>query len=195
MKRILAIAVLGAGALAALLSCASLPEPEGPDTALVIGSFTMAFPDGFFGGVPRTFTQGAKLYFANLRTSKSFSILSDSRGYFSFLSNGTDEYAFVGGEMKLNETGRQSSFGGRVMRRFPTVPGKVVYLGHFTLSFTHPQKTAKQANKAIIWNYEEVVDLEWRDEELQQYLAAKSPDSAWLQRELRRQASYELPTK
>ena len=193
MKRILAMAALGAGVFAALFACASLPEPESPDNAMVIGSFAMAFPDGFFGGPSRTFTQGAKLYFYNYRTSKTFSVMTDPRGYYSFLSNGTDKYAFLAGEMSLNETGRKSSFSGQIMRAFPTVPGKVVYLGHFTLSFAKPDRTGKQADKATIWNYEKVVNQKWQDELLQQYLTENSPDSAWLQREIVRQASYRMP--
>jgi len=194
MKRRAIFAGLAAGVLAMLLACATVPEPGGPDNALVTGSFIIDFPDGFFGQADRTFRSGVKLYFANVRTSKTFSLLTGQEGYFSYLSNGSDKYALIAYAMSTNETGQQTEFGGEVMRGFPTTPGKVVYLGHFTASFTKPNKTTRQAlgQATTFWDYEKAVTQKWEDDLLLQYLRETSPDSAWLERELLRQGSYTL---
>jgi len=172
MKQALLAAALAAGVLVATLSCVSLPEPEGPDNALVIGSLVVDFPEGCFGGAVRSFRSGVKIHFANLRTKKTFSVTTD-QGYFCFLSNGQDQYALIGYEMKYNETGSR---------------------GSFVATWTNARKSTKQSlgQAMTYWEYDRALGHSWQDELLDEYLESRGPQSAWRQREVLRQASYDI---
>ncbi len=193
MRFRLLTATLAAAMLAATLSCVNLPEPEGPDNALVIGSFVVDFPEGCFGGAIRSFRSGVKIHFANLRTKKTFFVTTD-QGYFCFLSNGEDQYALVGYEMKYNETGSQGRFGDRVMKRLPVAPGKVIYLGSFVATWTNARKSTRQSlgQAMTYWEYDRALGHSWEDGLLEEYLESRGPESGWRQREVLRQASYDI---
>lgn len=54
-----------------LVSCASFPEPKEEGDSLVIGSFVVDFPDGFFNKAPRTVKEGVWIEFENITTKNN----------------------------------------------------------------------------------------------------------------------------
>ena len=164
-----------------LLACASIPAPEGPDDSLVIGCFTLDFPDGFFDQTKRTITSGVTLNFINETTGKKFWITT-SDGFYQFLSNGTDSYLFD--SYHLQSSG--GSVGGEFNKNLPLKPHCVVYLGHMTVIYAKPQKTHKTSmdEKTVYWNYERSVKMLFNEGELRTYLSSKDPQSPWLDYEV-----------
>lgn len=68
LKALFLVAVLD------VLSCAGIPKPETPQDTLIIGSFVLDFPDGFFDDPSRAITSGIELTITNTTKDSSFSV-------------------------------------------------------------------------------------------------------------------------
>lgn len=172
------IAILGL--LPLLLSCASFPEPEAPENSLVIGYLVLDYPDGYFEHGRRTFTSGITVNLTNQASGRKF-WLTTSNGFFHFLSNGTDSYTLD--TYKLSVEGATSE--GRLKRSFTTKPHSVVYLGHLTLTYAHPQKKVSNLDtKLVYWDYEFSSSFKYNEGDLQTYLQSRDPDGPWQEYEV-----------
>ena len=172
------------GVMVLLLSCATMPVPEGEGNSLVIGSFILDFPDGFFNLSSRKFDMNVKLQFRNVTQDKSFTIYT-TRGYFYFLTNGTDKYVlerFSLGETRIGDG--TYTFGGETLNfEISTTPNKVIYLGHIV--FTEAGSTAaKRSGSSTLYDFEPSVSVDWNKDLLYQYINYEQEDSPWLKYEL-----------
>ena len=95
MKRLLSAVVIAG----LLVSCAGFPQPVEEATTLIIGSWILDFPDGFFDTPARQFDMNVQLSFHNTTQDKRFAIYTN-RGYFYFQSNGTDDYVLEKFQLK-----------------------------------------------------------------------------------------------
>ena len=172
------------GVMVLLLSCATMPLPKGEGNSLVIGSFILDFPDGFFDLQPRKFDINVKLQFRNVTQDKSFRLYT-SRGYFHFLTNGTDEYVleyFNLGKTKIGDT--TYTFGGATLNfEISTMPNKVIYLGHVVFTYAVPDRDKKRGG-TIYYNFEPSSSTDWNKDLMLQYISDQQKDSPWLQYEI-----------
>jgi hypothetical protein len=184
MKKAILTATIAAVLLAALASCASIPKPSDENTALVIGNLVLDFPDGFFRAYARTVEDRVRVEIVNKTQQSKFSMYTKD-GYFSFLSNGTDEYVLMtySYETQMSGGGKGSIGGQEIMGQISTTPGKVVYVGHITITYNAPNKSTTLGGGAqTFWNYDVNFDLDWNTSALEEYLATKDPDGTWLSR-------------
>jgi len=177
MKRWIAIL----GLLPLLLSCASFPEPEAPESSLVIGYLVLDYPDGWFDQAKRTIASGVTLYFTNQSSGNKF-WLTTSQGYFQFLSNGTDSYSLESYKVTVD----RSTSSGDISLKFTAKPHTVVYLGHHTMIHTDPQKTTKTTpeGRGTYWTYKRSTNSQEKEGEMLTYLKSKDPESPWLEYEV-----------
>jgi hypothetical protein len=180
MKKLLVIVSV----MVLLISCTTmLPLPEQEGNSLVIGSFILDFPDGFFNLSPRKFDMNVQLHFKNVTQGSSFT-LRTSRGYFYFLTNGTDKYVleyFKLGETKIGDT--TYTFGGETLNfQILTTPNKVIYLGHIV--FTEAgSDAAKRSGRTSIYEFEPSTTVDWNRDFLLQYISDHQ-GGPWLQYEI-----------
>jgi hypothetical protein len=171
-----------------LTSCGSLPKPQaGSDQSLVIGSFRLDFPDGYFKDPPRGIDSGIAMDIANQTKGSSFTVVTGKGGYFYFLSNGTDEYLIKSFQYDETSTitGGTSRLSGTVGTMFKSSPRCVVYLGHTALRYMKPkledQGMTKPGSVESSWNYAVSQSREDRRDELRTFLE----NSDWAGYEMR----------
>jgi hypothetical protein len=168
-----------------LAGCASIPAPEDESTALVIGRLSLGFPDGFFRQSARTIRYGVTVHFQNVTKQSRFSVKT-SDGYYYFLSNGTDKYVLVSYEYREQSGAGNITLGGeKIMREFVPEPGKVVYVGDITYTYSAPDivKTESGGTHST-WNYVVTRDDGSDLEGVREYLRDKDNSGAWLQRDI-----------
>jgi hypothetical protein len=183
MKRLCCAAGIVA-LIAALVSCAGFPEPESSDDSLVIGSLILDFPDGFFDTPPQEFDMNVKINFKNTTKDTSFSLYT-SRGYYYFLTNGTDEYVledFLLQQVVIGNS-RYTFGGGQLKLPIAATPGKVIYLGHLVVTYAAPQAT-KRRGQSTYFDYKSSASLNWDENTLLQYIRQQQPNSPWLDLEV-----------
>ena len=177
MKRCFVIA----GVMLLLLSCGTIPAPKSKGNSLVIGSIILDFTDGFFDLPPRKFETNVKLQFKNVTQGKSFTLYT-SRGYFHFLTNGTDEYIlekFSLGETQIGDT--IYTFGGATINfEIPSMLHKVIYIGHIV--FTYSVSEADKRNDITTYfNFKSSTSVDWNKDLVVQYISDKQKNSPWLE--------------
>jgi len=172
-----------------LVSCSGIPPAEKSGDTLVIGSFVVDFPDGFFNEEPRTFFSGLALTFKNVTQDNSFTIATTDNGYFWFLSNGTDSYELA--KYRYNyESGSRRRFvlDTKIGYSFTALPQSVLYVGHLKLTYSRPQKpdpTAYGGSKRVVeWNFDTAWNRDYRTEELSAQLNRIPGGSSWLSRKV-----------
>ncbi len=175
MKHVLLI--LGIGLV--LASCASLPEPEGEGTSLVIGHLTLDFPDGFFDMPARTIQNGIKINFLNATRQTKFSLQTLS-GYYYFLANGTDSYVLESYEYEFEHVTMSRS---EVKWEIAVTPDKVYYLGHLTISYLTPKLTLESGSSRR-WSYTPDSSMKWDKDAVRLFIRKSKPDSRWLEYEV-----------
>jgi hypothetical protein len=177
-------AILAICALAALSSCASMPvpEPEGEGDSLVIGYFALDFPDGYFNYPPRKIVDRIQLIFLNETRKTRFS-LTTSAGYYCFLANGTDDYSLE--SYGYEDVGAQARLGpAKVDWKFGITPGKVVYLGHLTISYKSEKMKVEASSERRSSSFDVDSSYRWEEEATLQYIETLNPESRWLDCEL-----------
>ena len=179
MKRILFVGGVIAVA-AVMLSCAGFPEPAGDGNSLVVGSFVLDFPDGFFDTPPKKFDMNVQLSFRNSTKNSRFDIYTN-RGYFHFQTNGTDEYVLEDFQLLKTKIGNTMyNFpGAKIDMKIANSPNKVIYLGHVIFTYSAPT-AASRKGKSTYYDYETDVSVDWDKSLLRQYIEQKNPGSAWL---------------
>jgi hypothetical protein len=185
MKKVIECAVIALAVGALLSSCASVPKPEGESDTLVVGSFVSDFPDGFFGDPSRTLESNLRLDFTNLATGQDFSIVTSKRGYFYFLSNGSDDYELTGYSFRENVERKTFSGGNTLSLKFAAFPRCVHYLGHWVLTNSSPGMKTATGTGTQTWNYEYSIDRQFKDDEMHDYLQKAAADSVWLSYEMK----------
>jgi hypothetical protein len=181
MKRFIVLA----GVAVLLFSCASFPEPESKGDSLVIGNFILDFPDGFFGEPPRKVSSGITLHLVNSTKQTRFTLKTSYPGYFYFLTNGTDEFELESFDYQTQETHTTYTLGKNPINlKIANTPGKVIYLGHLTLSYTRPKIERTYGDRDTSWDFKPAWTAKWDEEGLRQYIGEAGQDSEWLQREV-----------
>jgi hypothetical protein len=173
-------------AIVVLAGCASLPRPESDDNALVVGYLVLDFPDGFFADRARKVSDGVQVSFINTTQQREFTVRTID-GYFCFLSNGSDDYVMktYKYETRSNSGGSATVGGGEIMREISTKPGKVVYLGHITVTYGSPKRTKSLGGDAqSFWSFDIRADSRWDLDGLHQYLVRRDSKGDWLEREV-----------
>ena len=182
LKRI--VPVVGVCVLAsALLACAGFPEPEGERDSLVIGSLILDFPEGLYDAVPHKVDMNVRVTIRNVTRNERFHVYT-KRGYFYFLTNGTDEFnleSFRILNTQVDDT--LHSFSDQpVDLKISNFPSRVVYLGHINAVYSAPQLVRAIGGRGGIqfYSYGVSVTAEWDQERLQRDFARRRPDSFWL---------------
>jgi len=180
LKALFLVAVLG------VLSCAGIPKPETPQDTLVVGSFVLDFPDGFFDDPPRAITSGIELTITNTTKDSSFSVRTGPNGYYSFLSNGSDSFSltsFFYEEKTLSS--RRATIHGTLDMPFETNAGQVRYVGKVTVIYQRPQRTYKNTgDRTIYWAFEPSVSSANCRDEMIEYIKSMDPECEWLSRDV-----------
>jgi len=194
-----------------LESCASLPDPQTPEDSLVIGYFSLYFPDEYFNSGQSVIVRNIELDIRDLTTGRWIvRFLSD--GNFQFLAHGGDTYSLVSSRANLLNGSMRYVFGPRPINlRIDPVPGKVLSLGKIQLnyrpvedSFTfHPKidfsirgggggggmsgtpRTFGGGGAAVIGQAFNVsISQTWDDADLLSYMKRVAPTTPWLFRDI-----------
>ena len=166
-----------------LVSCAGFPKPASGSDTLAIGSFIVDFPDGFYGGSPRTIDWPIKLEIMNSSTSEAFKVITKPGGYFYFVTNGRDTFVLKSCSYNL-ETGSGSYSGGANLSYKITVdPGCVQYLGHFKVTNSDMHQVTDE-NSRRTWTTKLSWSQENKKSEAKQYLQDNAQDTPWLTYEI-----------
>jgi hypothetical protein len=183
MKRILYVGSVIAIATA-MLSCAGFPEPAEDGNSLVVGTFLLDFPDGFFDTPPRKFDMNVKLSFRNVTQNSRFDVYTN-RGYFFFQTNGTDQYVLEDFNLQKIKIGNSMyTFGGDPINlKIANSPNKIIYLGDIVYTYNAPEDTSRRG-RTTYYSYVPSVQVDWDTDALRQYIEQNNPDSAWLTREI-----------
>ena len=194
MRRILLTAGSAAVVTAILssLSCVGLPEPSGEGDSLVIGSLNLDFPEGLYGDTPQTIDMNVRLTFRNISRNQRFHVYT-KRGYFYFLTNGSDEYVLEGFRILKIETGDMvHTFSGQTIgMRIRNSPNRVIYLGHVTIAYSAPRLVRRTGPEGSTrcYRYEGRAAVRWDQDRLRRYLAGRRPDGPWLELEIEERGS------
>jgi hypothetical protein len=184
MKRL----VLLAGILVLFVSsagCASLPKPKGGGSSLVIGSFVMDFPDGFFNEGKRKIEATVTVNFRNITTGQKFNCFTERGGMFYFLTNGSDEFMFESFEYRSSEGSSRYSIGETPLKlKIQTTTDKVIYLGHITFTYAKPTLERDPGSGTTSWGFERSIALNWDKDSTLAFILKKQPNSDWLAREV-----------
>jgi hypothetical protein len=168
--------------LLALGACAGMPEPDESENSLVIGSLVLDYPDGFFGQAPRTFAYGVKLRFLNTTTGKRFT-LTTSDGYFYFVASGRDEYVLESYEFYKEMSNTKYTIGDDIGKAITPASNKLVYLGHFTITYASPELVTRDfsgGGTTTYWDFDISAATEYDNAALLNYIREKDPDCCWL---------------
>lgn len=180
-----ALVVLGVCALVLLTSCASIPNPENERSSLVIGSILLDFPDGLFDLPPRQIYSGILITLRNKTQDGTFELKANERGYFFFLSNGSDEYSLARFRYSFTGSERNSyTIDQTIAGSFRAAPGQVSYLGQLVYRFSAPNKTEQKlyAKTASTWNYKIEPVRNDKSDEMIKSLRAQDDHMPWLAR-------------
>ncbi len=193
--------LLTATALALLISCAGLPSSIGTNDSLVIGSFTLDFPKGFFDISRTSIESGVQLNFRDVTDGKNFSIRT-RKGHFWFIAAGGHDYELVSFELLKSTGGDYYNIGTRdIGITFPTEQGKVIYPGDFRCIFSLPLNSTWIARPFGEPDYHVAIQPEsgtridyvyrystaprqWDDQTLRDFMKGLDPASPWLDREI-----------
>ena len=188
-----------------LASCSSLPGPHSPEDSLVIGSFSMYFPGGFFDTAQSSLDGNIELDFRDVTTGHSV-VKFLYNGHFAFLARGGDTYELVSSRANLLNGSRRYILGPRTIGlKIEPSPGQTLYLGNVTLTYTqmkdtlsvHPEvdyetiamgSSAGMSPNVVGANirddkyYDVSVSQTWDDTALLSYMKKQDPSSPWLSR-------------
>ena len=193
-KRILFMAGSAAAVTAILssLSCVGLPEPAGEEDSLVIGSLNLEFPEGLYEDTPQKIDMNVQLTFRNVTRNQRFHVYT-KRGYFYFLTNGSDEYVLEGFRILKTETDDTvHTFSGQTIgMRIRNSPNRVIYLGHVTVAYSAPRLVRRIGPGGAIryYRYESRAAVRWDQDRLRRYLAERRSDGPWLELEIEERGS------
>ena len=162
-----------------LLSCASIPKPEAESDTLVLGTFEVDYPDGFFDQAPRTLVSNIRLDFVNMTTGKEFWATTDFCGHFSFLSAGGQSYALKRSAYDLREGNETFSGSSSVSYQFSAPTHSVLYVGHLSLREEKPTRKETVSGETT-WSFTDYFDRSDRSDEMKAYLQKSAKDTPWL---------------
>ena len=169
--------LLGVGVIVILVSCASFfPEPESNTDSLVIGSFIIDFPDGFGSYSPLTAAEGIKLYFTNLTRNRHFVLVTDSDGYYYYLTNGSDEYVLNKFECPIRPVPYADPIRYTLNIPIRTSTTKLIYMGHISITFSELLVTTITIHP----QYEVALHVDWDRTAMLLYLENRQSDACWL---------------
>lgn len=135
MKRLFMLLSVTA-TLTSLIACATVPAPRASSESLVIGSFALSFPDGFFGFAQTVVDSQVRLNIRDLTTGRWFSVYTVG-GHFNFRVNGADRYVVESSEYHAWKGTGQCVVGARPLGvAIPAEAGKVISLGNLVLTYT-----------------------------------------------------------
>ncbi len=196
-----------AAAAALLASCSALPEPRADLDSLVIGSFSLDCPQGFFGGPTKSFDTQVELGFRDISTGARFSVFTWAGGWFSFPTLGSDGYLLEYSQY-LEERGDTTLVVGprAIGILVPASPGKVVYLGDIHLTYSPREdlrgplgrndqldyeidasitgKPPFMQHHVTDWTYDVAMSRQWDQAGMVAHLRRAAGSSAWLSREI-----------
>jgi hypothetical protein len=167
-----------------LVSCAGVPKPENQSDTLVIGSFVLDYPDGFFGESARTIESNLRLDIRNKTNDTTFSVVTSRKGFFYFRSNGTDQFELRHYSYNVSDNTGTCSGGGSLLLAIDSAPNCVRYIGHFKMIAARPRMVMTGANRTS-WSFDFSLKREVKEGDMVQYLRAVDPESPWLSCEIR----------
>jgi hypothetical protein len=171
-------------AILLLASCAGLPKPENQSDALVIGSFVLDYPDGFFGETARTIETNIRLDIRNKTTDATFSVVTSRKGFFYFRSNGTDQFEVRHYSYNVSDTTGTYSGGAGLLFPIDAASNCVFYIGHLKMVAARPRMVMTGANRTS-WSFSFSLTREVKEGDMVQYLRAMDPQSPWLSYEIK----------
>jgi len=182
-KRILLAMLVVASATAFIVAaCASIPRPGSEDDSLVVGSLVLDFPDGFFDDGPRTLDQSVAVEIENMTEGRTFTVITEPGGYFSFLSDGKDLYSLRQVRFTRRRDRTITKTDTDLDIRFTASPHAVLYLGHIVITYVlvkRPSKLDRVEGHTTIFEYDLKGANTDRHEEMLAYLRKTDPKSPW----------------
>ena len=175
MKKYLILVLISAALV--FSSCSSLPEQKNSDDVLVVGSFILDYPDGFFEMPSRKIKSNVKLKIINTRTKEEINKVTRN-GYFHLVAKPGDEFHISHYEHKTKENNGIYTVGGWVKRNFTVVENSVNYLGHMKNTSRAGEKS-KQIGSDKYYSYKETFSVKDNNAEALDYYKFNNPDSTW----------------
>ncbi len=193
--------LLSVTTLVFLISCAGLPPSAGPDDSLVIGSFVLDFPKGFYDLSRMSIENGVLLQIQDKTGGGSFSVYTQ-KGRFWFMAVAAHDYRLVSYRLVKSIGGVDYHLGKRdIDIAFTALPGKVNYVGDFRYVFNMPLNSRWIAREFCEPDYQMEITLDsatridyvyeyssaprqWDVQALNDFMKELSPASPWLDREI-----------
>ncbi len=162
-----------------LASCAGLPKAESESDSLVVGSFVLDYPDGFFDKPARTIESNIRLNFLNRSTGATFWVVTTRGGYFYFTTNGIDQFDLTSYAFTVPEKEGTYSGGGEFKYPIDVSRHCVQYVGHLTLTYAHPSMEMAGSSR-MSWNFDTSYERKSRKAEMIEFLRDTDPETPWL---------------
>lgn len=180
MRRL--VGFFGIGLL--LVSCATLPAPQGPESSLVVGNMVIDFPDGFFDLAPTTLDQHVELTFRDVSDNKNITVYTANGGFYYFLADPGKTYRLESCSAKVSGAhGTYSTGHLRLNWAFTVEPRKLVYLGHYFIIFRAPKVVEAHGNRSN-WDYDIHSQFLLKPDSMRQFISDTQADSPWVSYEL-----------
>ena len=204
MKKLFVLAILAA----LLASCASLPSPQNPQDSLVVGYFSLYFPDEYFNSGLTRIDRDVELDFRDI-TSGRWILRLVYGGHFQFLAHAGDTYVLESSRANLLNGSMRYVFGPRpIGLKIDPDPGKVVSLGTIQLTYNPVKESPTTFHQRIDYSvrmggmgglsplnsgggqtvvdqpFDVSISQTFDDTGLVSYLRQVDPSSPWLSRQI-----------
>jgi hypothetical protein len=157
-----------------------MPDPQGPNSSLVVGRIVLEFPDGFFGQAPTTLEDNVQLSLMDTADNRRLEVFTKLHGYYYFPAEPGNTYVLQSWSAEVVRGNHRSSLApSKIGWRFKVQPGKVNYLGDIILTFRAPNKSS-QVGKSSEWDYDIGVDVKFEPAGVKEFVAEMDPSSPWL---------------
>ena len=204
MKKLVILGLLGP----LLVSCASLPAPQTPQDSLVVGYFSLYFPDEYFNSGLTRIDRDIELDIRDITTGRWILRLVYG-GPFQFVAHAGDTYVLESSRANLLNGSMRYVFGPRPIElKIDPDPGKVVSVGTIQLTYSPVKESPTTFHQRIDYSvrmggmgglsplnsgggqtvvdqaFDVSISQTFDDAGLLSYLKQVDPASQWLSREV-----------
>lgn len=189
-------------AIVFLASCANLPQPKDAQETLIVGSFALYFPGGYFDSPHTEIDSQIRLDFHDVSNGGWRSVYV-WYGHFWLTVNGSDEYVLESSRANLSTVDARYVFRPRTIRlKIPASPGTVLYLGDIQLAYrlpgnpltVYPDPDYETVSSLIGWGllgavrekfYDVTITQRWSRDSLLSYLKRVDKEGQWLSKDIK----------
>ncbi len=175
MKKYLILLVVS---LLLLTACSTIPEPSKNSESLVIGSFILDFPDGYFDGPKRTIDSNVTLKFYNKTTGEDYAKRTKN-GYFAFVANTSDEIELYEYYYEHTSGRTTTSLGGSLEKEFCILADKINYLGDLKITY-RAGKVVSGDRESSTYHFNRDYSIGYNSAAAKNHLVDELVESEWL---------------